>query len=138
MERLERLEAAGWLGDFEIRTWGPYVDPPVAPETPRDAVVRSRIGAFREWARRTGRVLPGFETVHTCGEGRMGEERTVVRVPAVTLAAYRGGGVEWVAPAADPTGLHTASEWVADAERRAFETDDGHLDGATRRPVLPV
>lgn len=118
--RLEALESAEWLDDFEVRTWGASLDPTSRPRTWRDAVVRDRVAAFRAWARRTGRALPAFETVRTCGEGRMGAERTVVRLPSVTLAAYRGDALEWVAPAADPDGFHTTSEWVAAAERRAF------------------
>ena len=57
----------------------------------------------------------------------------------MTLAAYHGGAVEWVAPAADPTGIHTTAGWTADAERRAFETDDdARPDDSPRRPTLPV
>lgn len=133
--RLERLEAAGWLDGLEVRTWGPSVDATARPRTSRDAVARNRVDAFRAWARRTDRVLPGFETARTCGEGRMGEERTVVRVPAVTLAAYRGDVVEWVAPVADAAGLHTTAEWVAAAERRAFGTPaDADGDGGGCEP----
>ena len=142
VERLERLESAGWLDHLVIRTWGPTVDA-TRPRTSRDAVVRNRVAAFREWARRTGRALPGFETVRTA-DGRMGPDRDVVHLPTVTLAAYRGGAVELVAPVADGTGLHTTADWVADAERRAFgesvdgvRDDDGdegeHASGAGRR-----
>ena len=140
--RLERLESAGWLDDVEVRTWGAFVDPAARPQTDYDAVVRNRVEAFRAWARRTGRALPGFETERTWGAGRMGEERTVVRLPPVTLAAYRGDAVEWVAPAADPDGLHTTSEWIAAAERRAFGTPvdarPGDRNDRTRRPTTPV
>lgn len=127
VRRLERLEAAGWLNDFAVRTWGPAVDT-TRPRTSHDVVVRNRVASFREWARRTGRALPGFETVRTSGEGRMGPEHDVVRPPAVTLAAYRDGAVEWVAPVADGAGLHTTADWVAAAERRAF----GDLFGGDR------
>ena len=141
--RLERLEAAGWLDGLAVRTWGPAVDT-TRPRTPRDAVVRDRIATFHEWARRTGRALPGFET-RTSGEGRMGPERDVVRPPAATLAVYRGGAVEWVAPVADGTGLHTAADRVAAAERRAFgaPVDGGQVgssggDGRLRHPAFPA
>ena len=128
VRRLKRLESAGWLDEFDRRSWGPCVDTARPPSTERETVVRNRVGAFREWARRTGRTLSALEATRIYGEGRMGAERSVVALPSVVLASYRDGALEWVTPNEDATGLHTAAEWVDAAERAAFG-GDGRGDG---------
>ncbi|KTG19455.1 HTH domain-containing protein [Haloferax profundi] len=126
--RLERLVREGYLDDVCMRTWNHNVDveTDTAP-TQRDALIRERLAAFRQWARREGVELPTLDERATVGSGRMGPAHDTVVLPQTLVAVFRGDDVEAVYPHERRGKMKTVADWVEDAES-ALGIDADQID----------
>lgn len=98
VERLQRLDGSGDLAGFDVLVCGECVCPNAATAgTDPGKRLLSRYEAFEDWAADRDRDLVGFEERETSS---MVTDTTVTGIvfPRMTLAEYRGGTLEFVAP----------------------------------------
>ncbi|KAB1189007.1 MULTISPECIES: HTH domain-containing protein [Haloferax] len=126
--RMERLVTDGFLNDMCLRTWNHNVDveTDMAP-TKRDALIRERLAACRQWARREGVKLPTIEEHAKVGSGRMGPAHDTVVLPQTLVVVFQGDDVEAVYPHERDGKMKSVADWVEDAET-LLGIDTDHVD----------
>ncbi|KAB1196853.1 MULTISPECIES: HTH domain-containing protein [Haloferax] len=115
--RLERLVSEGYLEDVCLRTWNHNVDveADTAPSK-REGLIRERLAAFRQWARKEGVELPSIEEHARVGEGRMGPAHDTIVLPQTLIAIFHGDTVEAVYPHVRGGRMKTTGDWLEDVE----------------------
>lgn len=101
VDDIEELVDAGVVDDYEVTMWNDHV--PVEPErelTRREALVRDRVDAIREWADEQGYELPAFSRSKKV-RGFDGPSYEATVLPLAVLIGFDDGAVEWMAPYSD-------------------------------------
>jgi DNA-binding Lrp family transcriptional regulator len=140
IERLERLERDGVLEEYTVRVWGRRVSPDsAAAETAAGRFVLSRIGEFRNWARRTGASVRSFFDTHEVDSSITDESYTAITVPTLTLAEFHGDDLHRVTPCSLDGAVHTVGDHLDALEATARTDGDGDRrdDGFERETWSP-
>lgn len=117
-EELAECVASGSLDGVEVVHWQKRV--PVAGR----ARERSLVAEFRAWAADADVDLaPSFGT-RRCHDGRAGEVRTELVLPALCLAVYEGEELVAVAPRETDDGVVTVADCLARLERSPSDRPD--------------
>ena len=136
VEQLATLVERGLIDEYSVDVWGEELCQTGAiAETEPGRAALELVAEFRAWAEATGRSLtPFFErrTVHRSltGEG----SRLIIKLPVMTLAAYRDGELTFVAPCREGETVHSVGSLLD--ELLAEEHDAPEFE--KRERSLPV
>lgn len=120
IERLERLDEADVLSQFEVRVWGHQVALSTASSrTEAGENALARYGLFKQWADEHDRSINSFFDVRTVESELLDERYTAVVFPALTLAEFRGDELVHMAPSSDGEEISTVGDRLDALEARA-------------------
>lgn len=99
IDRLDTFVTEGYIDDYTVTVWGERVSTgPTVAQTDSGASIRRRITEFRQWANQHNVTLEGGFDRRTVHSSITGETHEFITLPSVTLAARRGGDLEWIVP----------------------------------------
>lgn len=130
LDRLDDLARADAIAEYDISIWGRRIRPSMRTTDPGRAIL-ARIDAFREWADRADVSLNALE-VRSVESAIVEESYSVVVLPAMALAEYRGGDLVHVAPHEAGGRTTSVTDRLAELERRASPVD--RVDGPRATP----
>ena len=106
INRLERLEAIGAIGDYTVEVWGDRLAEPDVHRTETGRRISGLIERFRSWADDQGMSVSKFFDTETVRSKVTDEEYSQIAFPAMTLAEYGPDGLEFVTPCSDGEIVH--------------------------------
>ena len=124
VEQLATLVERGLIDEYSVDVWGEELSPTgVMAETEPGQVALERVAEFRAWARETHRSLVPFFERRAVRRPLTGEwSRLIIKLPVMTLAAYRDGELTFVAPCREGETVHSVGSLLVD-DSRPFWTD---------------
>jgi len=127
--RLEELEKAGAIDEFEVSVWGKRVGLDCAgARTDAGTEILETVDSFGEWADRNDLSIGAFFETKRIRSEFAGEDCRALDLPSMALAEYEDEELRWVSPCFDPAtdavyGVRDRIEVLATADG-SLETDD--------------
>ena len=110
INRLERLEAIGAIGDYTVEVWGDRLAEPDVHRTETGRRISELIERFRSWADDHGKSISRYFDAETVRSKMTDEEYSQIAFPAMTLAEYGPDGLEFVTPCSDGETVHSVRD----------------------------
>lgn len=125
--RLDRLDADGTIGRYDVVVWGRGYPPSTSPRTGPGRSIHERLVKLDEWAARTGLSVAPFFQRRT---GRLEQDGTTepsLVTPKLVLAEYLEGSLHHVSPCTDGESTYSIGDHldsVANGEPRVRTDPD--------------
>lgn len=132
LDRLDRLEETGTVARYSVEVWGRQVRPATDAPAAVPTDVHDRLAAFRSWADSNGASLDPFFETKEVRVSFTDEAYTVVDLPVMALAEYRGDELAFVAPCVDGGATYAVADRLdaLEAESRPDPPAAGTAAGA--------
>lgn len=134
IERLDELEAGGYIDEFTVNVWGRQISlSTAAARTDAGQFVLDRVDEFRAWAAETDRSVDSFFETRRVESEITDQEYAALVLPVLTLAEYRDDELAYVAPCTDGETVVTVEDRI-DVLETTRVTDV--IDDAERDPLV--
>ncbi|MFB6178824.1 MAG: HTH domain-containing protein [Halorientalis sp.] len=111
IERLNALEDAGVIDEYQLVVWGRQAPAsPAEAHTDAGVFTLNRVAVFSEWAAANEFSVDEHFEQRSVDSSMAGESYQAVRFPVMTLAEYHGQDLAFVAPATRANGTHSVGD----------------------------